>query len=403
MKKITFLAILMVSILTNAQVVLNEDFEGSPFVLPTDWDNVNLDPFGDASHVWTLENSGDAYYVTTGPNTYMYTIADMSGNYAIFNSDAHGYGAQDGALTSPSFDCSALTQVVLSFNEFFTGGYGGAAFVEVSADGGTTWQEVLSYPATDVDLHFDEQIIDITSNVGTSSTAHVRFRYTGDYSYYYAIDNVKVQQPTGSAPGACTTPNPADQATDVVINSYTSTTSGTTYKWVEVAFTAGIGDAATSYDVTYSTNPDLSGEENLVDTDYANIDDNGSLWGTTEAEGWQANTTYYWKVTAINTAGSTDSPIWSFTTGAVDPLGIEGFTIDALSVSPNPVKDVITINSPVGFDSVKVFNQLGQLVLKSNANLMNNNRLDLSALNPGMYMLQIEAENKSKTVKIIKE
>ena len=75
MKKITFLAILMVSILTNAQVVLNEDFEGSPFVLPTDWDNVNLDPFGDASHVWTLENSGDAYYVTTGPNTYMYTIA----------------------------------------------------------------------------------------------------------------------------------------------------------------------------------------------------------------------------------------------------------------------------------------------------------------------------------------
>ena len=53
MKKITFLAILMVSILTNAQVVLNEDFEGSPFVLPTDWDNVNLDPFGDASHVWS--------------------------------------------------------------------------------------------------------------------------------------------------------------------------------------------------------------------------------------------------------------------------------------------------------------------------------------------------------------
>ena len=95
--------------------------------------------------------------------------------------------------------------------------------------------------------------------------------------------------------------------------------------------------------------------------------------------------------------------MYSFTTGAADPLGVEGFTIEALSVSPNPVKDVITINSPVGFDSVEVFNQLGQLVLKSNAELLNNNRLDLSALNPGMYMLQIKAENKSKTVKIIKE
>jgi hypothetical protein len=72
-------------------------------------------------------------------------------------------------------------------------------------------------------------------------------------------------------------------------------------------------------------------------------------------------------------------------------------------VRPNPVKDVVTINSPVGLDNVKVFNQLGQIVLKSNAEILNNNRLDLSALNPGMYMLQIKAENKSKTVKIIKE
>ena len=46
----------------------------------------------------------------------------------------------------------------------------------------------------------------------------------------------------------------------------------------------------------------------------------------------------------------------------------------------------------------KVFNQIGQLVLKSNAGLMNNNTLDLSTLNPGMYMLKIKADNKSKTV-----
>ena len=403
MKKITLLAILMVTFITNAQIVLSEDFEGSSLALPNTWSNENLETTGDASHVWTLDNSGIAYYVDATLQ-YMYTVAGMSGNYAIFNSDAHGAGAANGALTSPSFDCSALTQVVLTFNEWFTGGYGGAAFVEVSADGGTTWEAVLSYPSTETGLVYGEQIIDITSFVGTSTTAHVRFRYTGDYAYYYAIDNVTVQQPTGSAPGACTTPNPLDEATDVVINQYTSPSTGTTYKWVEVGFAAGTGDAATSYDVTYSLNSDLSGEPVLVATDFdGTIAQNGSLWGTTAAEGWQINTTYYWKVTANNTAGSTDSPIWSFTTGAADPLGVDGFIIEALSVSPNPVKDVITINSPVGFDSVEVYNQLGQLVIESNSSLMNNNRLDLSALNPGMYLIKINADNKSKTVKIIKE
>jgi hypothetical protein len=34
---------------------------------------------------------------------------------------------------------------------------------------------------------------------------------------------------------------------------------------------------------------------------------------------------------------------------------------------------------------------------------MDGGRLDLSSLNPGMYLMQIRSDNKSKTVKIIKE
>ena len=108
-------------------------------------------------------------------------------------------------------------------------------------------------------------------------------------------------------------------------------------------------------------------------------------------------------ISSINSAGITDSPIFSFTTGANDPLGIEEVFVDTFSVSPNPVKDIITINSSTGFDTVKVFNQLGQLVIKSNSKLMDGGRLDLSSLNPGMYLMQIRSHNKSKTVKIIKE
>lgn len=397
MKKITLLAILMATFNTNAQIVFSEDFEASTS-LPDSWTNNDALSAGDT---WVIGSGGD-HPQYTGVDTYLYQYGNMAGNYAYFNSDADSNNnlAENVALESPVFDCTGLTTIVVTFNTWILPDYGGMGYVEVY--NGTEWiSSGLDFSG--VDPTYGDKIIDVSTQLANVSNAKIRFRWTGNYSMSWFIDNVVVQQPEGSAPGACTTPNPLDEAMDVVINQYT-VASGTTYKWVEVGFAAGPGDAATSYDVTYSLNSDLSGEPVLVATDFdGTIAESGSLWGSTTAEGWQANTTYYWKVTANNTAGSTDSPTWSFTTGAADPLGVEDFTIEALSVSPNPVKDVITINSPVGFDSVEVYNQLGQLVLESNSSLINNNILDLSALNPGMYLIQINADNKSKTVKIIKE
>ena len=398
MKKITLL-FLLTFFCSNAQEVLNEDFEGG---IPLTWSNENLNSLGDPTEIWTIDNTGLAYYVSS-TQPYMYTLAGMSGNYAIFNSDAYGSGsAEDGALTSPAFDCSGLSTVVLSFNEWFTGGYGGAAYVEVSADGGSTWTAVVNYPTTNTDLEYGEQIIDITSIVGTSANAHVRFRYTGDYSYYYAIDNVVVQQPQGSAPGACTTPTPADQATDVTINTYT-TTGGTTYKWVEVGFAAATtGDPASTFDVTYSLNPDLS-DPVLIANDYdGTIAQNGSLWGTDAITGWQANTTYYWKVTANNISGSTDSETWSFTTGA-EPLSMDDYEAKVFKAFPNPVADMLTIQGNLPIEQVEVFNQLGQSILTVKENALQNNQIDLSRLGTGIYFVEITSETKTETLRVVKK
>ena len=164
---------------------------------------------------------------------------------------------------------------------------------------------------------------------------------------------------------------------------------------------ATTGDPATSYNWYFGTTAD--DVSNLVSGFDGTAENSGITWGDTADTGWQTNTTYYWKVASINTAGITESSVYSFTTGSTNPLGIEDISVDTFSVSPNPVKDIITINSSTGFDTVKVFNQLGQLVIKSNSKLMDGGRLDLSSLNPGMYLMQIRSHNKSKTVKIIKE
>jgi hypothetical protein len=239
--------------------------------------------------------------------------------------------------------------------------------------------------------------IDISS-LGGNSEVQIRFRYVGTWEYWWAIDDITIQQPEGGAPDVCTNMSPTDQATDVEITLSTTDTKLINFSWDE----ATTGDAATSYNVSIGTTNEL--EIGTLTGFDGSVDGGGNIsYGDAVDTGWQANTTYYWKVTSVNVAGSTDSPIFSFTTAAADPLGIEEISLNTFNVSPNPVKDVVTINTTSGFDTVEVFNQLGQSVLKSSSSLMNNNRLDLSSLNPGIYLMRIRSNNKSKTLKIIKE
>ena len=399
MKKITFLAILMATFISNAQIILSEDFESSTS-LPETWINDDIAGAGDT---WVIGSGVDApYYVAD--NGYFETYTDISVNYAWFDSANNGVDngvAEELALTSPAFDCTGLSSVVLSFSHWFLGDQvsagttiDGEGFVEVSNDGGASWSSVLSF----VGQTYGENIIDISEQVGTSSNSHVRFRWTGNYNYLWAIDNIIVQQPEGSAPDVCTNMLPTDQATDVEITISTTDTKLINFSW-DAATT---GDAATSYSISIGATNEL--EIGTVSNFDGTVDGGANIsYGNTVETGWQVNTTYYWRISSINTAGSTDSPIFSFTTGAADPLGIEEISLNAFNVYPNPVKDVVTINTTSEFDTVEVFNQLGQSVLKSSSSLMNSNRLDLSSLNPGIYLMRIRSNNRSKTIKIIKE
>ena len=394
MKKITFLAILMATFITNAQIILSEDFETATISegFVNGW-TVNS---ADATVGEWVVNNPTTETPAYGGNTGIVdpALGNCTNNYAVVDSDGYGSGgSQDTSLVSPIFDLSSYSNIVLSLNQWYRLYQSSVAYIDSSINNGASWENIITYD-TDVS---GNTTIDISS-LGGNSEVQIRFRYVGTWEYWWAIDDITIQQPEGGAPDVCTNMSPTDQATDVEITLSTTDTKLINFSWDE----ATTGDAATSYNVSIGTTNEL--EIGTLTGFDGSVDGGGNIsYGDAVDTGWQANTTYYWKVTSVNVAGSTDSPIFSFTTGAADPLGIEEISLNTFNVSPNPVKDVVTINTTSGFDTVEVFNQLGQSVLKSSPDLMNSNRLDLSSLNPGIYLMRIKSNNKSKTVKIIKE
>ncbi|WP_405573282.1 T9SS type A sorting domain-containing protein [Winogradskyella sp. Asnod2-B02-A] len=192
MKKITLLFTLMFgSALMFGQVVLSEDFE-SGLTLPAGWTNNDIAAGGE---IWTFATGGDAVGYNS-PNTIYYDDAFLVGNYAILDSDGYGGAiAEEVALESPAFDVSGATNVILSFNHFFTAGYGGEGYVEVY--NGTAWVQVAYYTgASQDDSSFGLEEIDVSTELSSVANAQVRFRWVGDYSWGWAVDNIVVSAPT---------------------------------------------------------------------------------------------------------------------------------------------------------------------------------------------------------------
>ncbi|WP_296382826.1 T9SS type A sorting domain-containing protein [Winogradskyella sp.] len=332
MKKITLLiALVFTSSLMFAQVVLTEDFEAG-LTVPAGWTNNDIAGGGE---IWTFETGGEAVGFND-PNTIYYANSEMEGNYAIFDSDGYGGAiAEDSALESPVFSCVGLTAITLSFNNGFTTGYGGQGFVEVSSDG-AAWTQVASYGAANA---FGFESIDVSAQLANIATAQVRFRWVGDFAWGWAFDNVSVFQCTVNVPDPVPSAiTPLNGATDVEIN-YGTTNNINPFEWNEAEF----GGAADTYNISLG--------ETMTGDDIGTISGFDSGGGINF--GWLPNTTYYWFIEAVNCAGVTAGPIWSFTTSACTDVAAPGATN-----TPLPADSAIdvSLSSP---DSSTIFSWTG--------------------------------------------
>lgn len=321
MKKITLLLTLVfISSLMFGQVALTEDFEAGT-TIPAGWSNNDIAGGGE---IWAIAGSGDAVGYTS-PNTIYYDSAEIAGNYAIFDSD--GYGgtvAENAAMESPTFDCSALTSVTLSYNHFFTAGYAGEGFVEVSTDG-TTWTQVAYYTGADQDdSSFGLESLDVSTELAGAASAQVRFRWVGDYSWAWAFDNVTVFQCTVMAPVAvASATTPANTATGVEI-TYGDPDNLGPFEWVEPTTGAAVDSYNINLGIT-AAGGDIGTVAGFANGNSINFD-------------WQPNTTYYWSIDAVNCAGLTPGPIWSFTTQACTETAAP-----ALATTPSPADAAATV------------------------------------------------------------
>jgi hypothetical protein len=155
---------------------------------------------------------------------------------------------------------------------------------------------------------------------------------------------------------------------------------------------------ATSYDIQLSSSPSF---ESVVSSETGNI----SAVGVTDSfytfGPLDLGTTYYWRVRALNEVGNTDwSETWSFVTTTA--TSIETAKNSMFSIFPNPVSNILSIESASVINRVSVYSSDNKLLMSMNA-ASKSLKTDVSHLDAGIYLLKVETESGASTVKMIKE
>ncbi|MHC4739510.1 MAG: LamG-like jellyroll fold domain-containing protein [Planctomycetota bacterium] len=173
--------------------------------------------------------------------------------------------------------------------------------------------------ATSHDVYFG------TSSPGTFQGNQTAMTFdTGTMSnsttYYWRIDEVNAQGTTTgnvwsftteavpSPPGQASNPNPANSATDIAVTA-------------DLSWTTGSG--AASHDVYFGTSSPGAFQGNQTADTY----DTGTM---------SNNTTYYWRIDEVNSAGTTTGNLWSFTTIVAPP---------AQATSPSPADSATGVST----------------------------------------------------------
>ncbi len=129
--------------------------------------------------MWTFDDPGGRGNLTGG-----------EGSFAIIDSDEYGSGGvQDTSLVSPVIDMSGLTAPVVGFKQDYYR-LGDTADLDVSIDGGETWETVVSQTSSLRGPR--EDVVQLPMAAGEPDV-QVRWHfYNGSYDWWWQVDDVFV-------------------------------------------------------------------------------------------------------------------------------------------------------------------------------------------------------------------
>ncbi len=347
-----------------------------------------MDDFSAGTGNWTITNEGGTciWMVRSTPYPNTYTLPATSSS-PVFSADADECGSGTLTMTTATLtnalDFTNYGSVTLEFdNDWNAIDNLDSALVEVSNDGGTTWDRYITWGS--VDVRNSHEVVDISATAALHNNVKIRFiSQQPGYDWWWAIDNVQL---IGGAliPVELTSFNANVNGSSVILN------------WATATETNNSG-----FDIERSVNG----------TGYVTVGHIKGNGTTTEAKSYSFidskldNGTYSYRLKQIDHDGSFNYS--SIVTAEVNaPLT---YTLD--QNYPNPFNPSTKISFTLAADSkvsLRVFDILGQeiavIVDAAIAAGSYNYSFDASNLNSGVYFYQLEAQgNDGSSFKSIKK
>jgi hypothetical protein len=174
---------------SNRSVIFYDDFSS-----PSNWTMTNA---SSPAYDWEIINTFPANLSSQnfGPNVN----STSGGNFALVNSDAQGGSAsQNCNLTNANpIDCSTHSDIRLTFENYHKI-YDDTHIVLVSNDGvnfdpypvNTNYGIAVNYSTSP---NTEKYILDISATASMQPTVWIRFNYIGSWNWFWAIDDVTVE------------------------------------------------------------------------------------------------------------------------------------------------------------------------------------------------------------------
>ncbi len=277
-------------------LLINEDFSGG---LPAGW-SIETD-YGIS---WTINDPipGD---------DRLDNLTGGSGKFAIANSGLSA-PATSTSLVTPEFDLSGVDQVSLQFLSFFCQWDSETGWVELSTDGGVTWNTRWQRPGFGGCTANSLVNLDLSAQLAGEPNAKIRFRYQTYFNNEgenWQIDNVELEVfgdgPPPPPPPPPDTDPPGQTDNPLPENGATGVATSPTLTWAA-------GPLATSHNVYLGTSSTLDSSDAM-----------GSTSGNSMGAGPLAwDTTYFWRVDSVNDDGVTPGITWNFTTDSAPDTSI---------------------------------------------------------------------------------